>query len=336
MKALKHMGLSMLLLVTVTLFGCGDENGVKPPPPPLQLKLQVYRSPTLPNNDVYDVLVDSKDRIWFCTGDGLGMKDGTQWHYFNQPEGLPVPMCRNAIEFNGKIWVTTWGGGVAVYNDTTWTVLGESEKVFDVAIDAYEPSIWFGLVDGVIQYFDDEAIPMQNRWIDHSDKVLHPQVKAIEMAESTPRGFEIWFGALNNWVSVWRPAVQVEIHYTAGTTGIPGTGVTDIAYNPQDDLFWVAFSSHGLASVDVERSTWRHYTTEDGIPSMIVYSLAVDDDGVVWIGTQRGVAKYDGSSFTAYVEGSGLMDSRIRKVRVDHNNNVWLAMIEGGAARIIR
>jgi ligand-binding sensor domain-containing protein len=64
--------------------------------------------------------------------------------------------------------------------------------------------------------------------------------------------------------------------------------------------------------------------------------VAVDQDGVIWVGTQTGLGKWIGSRFTAYPRGSGLPEDRIRTVYVDPGNNVWLCFIEGGAAKILK
>jgi ligand-binding sensor domain-containing protein len=188
---------------------------------------------------------------------------------------------------------------------------------------------------GISQYTDDDGIPMRDRWVNHTNKVQDPQVSSIEIAEQTTRGDEIWFGQKLGWLSIWRPTTFQTTHYDQNSSGIPGTGVNDVAYNPVDGMFWVAFATEGLASVDVDNRTWRHYTTENGLPSNVVHSVAVDQDGVVWAGTQSGVGKKSGSDFIGYINGSGLPEERVRKVYVDPLNRVWLGFIGGGAARVL-
>ncbi|NIM20598.1 MAG: hypothetical protein GTO51_10280 [Candidatus Latescibacteria bacterium] len=339
MKALKHIGIFTLLLLPVALIGCGDEDGVAPPPPPPQLELVTFSVPDLPDNDVYDILVDSQDRIWVCTQNGVGLRIGNQWYKIDQGDGLPNPRTRRAVEFNGKIWIATWGGGIGIFKNNAWITITEAHglpdgAVFDIAVD--DTSIWFGTVNGVVQYRDNDAIPMANRWIDHTSKATGPEVADIEIAEATSRGSEVWFGSKFDWVGVWRPVSLERVTYTRNNSGIPGTGVNTIAYNPLDGIFWVGFFSEGLASVDVDISTWRHYTTMDGLPSMVIHSVAVDDDGVVWVGTQGGLGKLKGDRFIAFTKGSGIPAERVRRVYVDEQNRVWLAFIDGGVGRITR
>jgi ligand-binding sensor domain-containing protein len=63
--------------------------------------------------------------------------------------------------------------------------------------------------------------------------------------------------------------------------------------------------------------------------------LAVDQNGTVWVGTQKGVCRKSGSSFISYINGSGIPEERVRKVYIDGQNRVWLGFIGGGAARVL-
>jgi ligand-binding sensor domain-containing protein len=41
-----------------------------------------------------------------------------------------------------------------------------------------------------------------------------------------------------------------------------------------------------------ETGKWRSYTKEDGLAHNGIFSIAIDD-GQVWIGTHRGLSRYD-------------------------------------------
>ena len=97
----------------------------------------------------------------------------------------------------------------------------------------------------------------------------------------------------------------------------------------------------GIASLDVDARIWTHYTTAQGLVSNLASAVAVNragspwPEGTLWVATQNGVTKRapDGT-LVNYAEGSGLPNLRSRKVVVDKNNNVWLAFVESGAARV--
>jgi len=81
------------------------------------------------------------------------------------------------------------------------------------------------------------------------------------------------------------------------------------------------------------QASLSHYTTENGMPSNTVSSLASDDYGYIWLGTWNGVSRFDGYNFYNYKTGiaSGIrgLHNRIDKITVDQSQNVWLKMYDG-------
>ena len=81
------------------------------------------------------------------------------------------------------------------------------------------------------------------------------------------------------------------------------------------------------------QASLSHYTTENGMPSNTVSSLACDDYGYIWMGTWNGVSRFDGYNFYNYKTGiaSGIrgLHNRIDKITIDQSQNVWLKMYDG-------
>jgi hypothetical protein len=75
------------------------------------------REEGLSSDFIYQVLVDSKDRVWFATdGKGVDMKDERGIHHFEQ--GLPSKVVYSIIEDGaGKIWANVQGNGLYVLNN---------------------------------------------------------------------------------------------------------------------------------------------------------------------------------------------------------------------------
>ena len=58
----------------------------------------------------------------------------------------------------------------------------------------------------------------------------------------------------------------------------------------------LALSEHAIT----ERPTVVRWTMEEGLPHNLVHALAQDRDGLLWIGTWEGVARFDGRGFTVF------------------------------------
>ncbi len=69
---------------------------------------------------------------------------------------------------------------------------------------------------------------------------------------------------------------------------------------------------------------FRHYTTENGLPSSEVYSILEDKKGNVWFGTDRGVARFDGYEFKTFTYLDGLTDNTVFNLQEDKFGRIWM------------
>jgi len=77
--------------------------------------------------------------------------------------------------------------------------------------------------------------------------------------------------------------------------------------------------------------TVSHWTTDDGLPSNLVTALSLDGDGLAWVATLDGLARFDGQRFVLHDPGThpSLPSSRFVDVLVGASGVVW-AITEGG------
>ena len=98
-------------------------------------------------------------------------------------------------------------------------------------------------------------------------------------------------------------------------------------------LVVLALSSVNGVRAQHLQASLSHYSTENGMPSNTVSSLANDDYGYIWMGTWNGVSRFDGYNFYNYKTGiaSGIrgLHNRVDKITIDQSQNVWLKMYDG-------
>jgi ligand-binding sensor domain-containing protein len=117
-------------------------------------------------------------------------------------------------------------------------------------------------------------------------------------------------------------------------SGLLEPNVNDIFYDADTDLFWVAFSTRGLAVVDVDASMWTYFNMRNGLPSNVVYSVTKVGE-TIWVGTQNGVARQLGDgNFRGYGRSGGLPGDRVRRLYSNDSNSLWAALIENGAVEL--
>src|ERR1039458_9231042 len=56
----------------------------------------------------------------------------------------------------------------------------------------------------------------------------------------------------------------------------------------------------------------RVWTQEDGLPQDTVRAIAQTPDGYLWIGTEEGLASFDGYDFTAFNRRGGILPNEKR------------------------
>jgi signal transduction histidine kinase/ligand-binding sensor domain-containing protein len=98
-------------------------------------------------------------------------------------------------------------------------------------------------------------------------------------------------------------------------------------------LFIFSFLLH-VHSIFPQTLPFRNYTVEDGLGQSRAYAVLQDSKGYIWIGTQDGVSRFDGSIFRTYTTDDGIVNNRILAMMQDHNDNIWLGT--AGGVTVIR
>jgi ligand-binding sensor domain-containing protein len=119
--------------------------------------------------------------------------------------------------------------------------------------------------------------------------------------------------------------------------GDPGGGpasdeIRGLAMSP-DGHVW-AGTTGGLSTFDGR--TWSTYRSgNSGLPSDLVFTVAIDHAGRVWAGTDRGVGVFDPQTQTWQrydPANSGLQWPAVSTIAVDPNGRLWLGTLGGGLA----
>jgi ligand-binding sensor domain-containing protein/signal transduction histidine kinase len=79
----------------------------------------------------------------------------------------------------------------------------------------------------------------------------------------------------------------------------------------------------------------RSYESESGLPQNTVNSIVQTRDGYLWLGTEGGLARFDGVRFTTFGLRDGLRSLQIKKLLEDREGTLWMAIRGGGVGRLI-
>ena len=94
-----------------------------------------------------------------------------------------------------------------------------------------------------------------------------------------------------------------------------------------------------LASAAAQRPrvAFERIAQDHGLSNGTVTAMVQDRVGFLWLGTEDGLDRYDGSSFTVYRpvprDSSSLSDPWITSLAVGHDGTLWVGTLHGGVSR---
>ncbi|MCL4832771.1 MAG: hypothetical protein KJZ86_10030 [Caldilineaceae bacterium] len=144
------------------------------------------------------------------------------------------------------------------------------------------------------------------------------------------------------WIGYFPPPFGVG--YYDGATWADCTGDLDFPVTKVNALVidgagrvWAGTESDGVAMFD--GTTWRQYTTANGLPSEGIFGLTVqkgvDGKERVWAATWEGTARFDGDRWSVpySIHNGTLINNHIHDVEFDATGNVWIGYINQGVSQ---
>jgi ligand-binding sensor domain-containing protein/signal transduction histidine kinase len=77
-----------------------------------------------------------------------------------------------------------------------------------------------------------------------------------------------------------------------------------------------------------------HFSEDDGLADNLVWDLLLDTHNILWIATNNGLSKFDGTSFTNLYKKNGLPSDKIGALCLGENDKLYAACSYGGIVTI--
>jgi ligand-binding sensor domain-containing protein len=74
-----------------------------------------------------------------------------------------------------------------------------------------------------------------------------------------------------------------------------------------------------------QQYSYTHYGIAEGLAAPTVYCITQDKDGFMWLGTEAGVSRFDGTHFKNFTTKDGLPDLEILHIYGDSKGRIWMA-----------
>jgi signal transduction histidine kinase/ligand-binding sensor domain-containing protein/DNA-binding response OmpR family regulator len=314
----------------------------------------------LAHNDVGAVHEDFQGGLWFGLADGrLARYDAHSLLNLGTADGLGANLVSAAIAApEDELWLGTdqgvrrLSGGIFTplrLSDGAFTSLGLAQELGGQinSLALIDGELWFGTLEtgsrskrsGIWRY-DGSALQR----IDHFDRLLSPFQLLINELYVDDSGL-IWAAAYSGAMALKgdayelfteRHALPVVDVLAVGDGGLPAAEVTAVDGDGHG-LLYFGTNGGGLAVYDGQRI--ETLTTVDGLANDRITALHTDPRDELWIGTQGGISRYDGSrsagadvSFTTYTTREGLPHNNVADIATDASGRRWIATQGGGLA----
>lgn len=93
-------------------------------------------------------------------------------------------------------------------------------------------------------------------------------------------------------------------------------------------LIYLIFVQSALSFAQIKPSIT--FTEDDGLAGNIVRDVIRDKDGILWVGTDFGLSKYNGADFKNIYKSDGLPSNKVWALAIDEKNTVYLGCYHGG------
>ncbi len=77
--------------------------------------------------------------------------------------------------------------------------------------------------------------------------------------------------------------------------------------------------------LSAQSPSYAHYGVQEGLPGNVVYCAVQDYRGFMWFGTDKGLARFDGSHFQVFGMNEGLPDMEVIGLFEDSQHRLWIS-----------
>lgn len=263
-------------------------------------------------------LVSKSDDLWIATDGGLVKldKNGEKLMFYTKGNAnLPENRLRSvALDSSGNLWIGTQRYGVGRFDGRTCQVFNTNNSglpfdqyVTEIAVDS-TGVLWFGTEKYLSRYDG-------NAW------------------KSFITAYRGYFSVINDivfdkngipWLATDWGLAKYAIDTVLQKVGGLVNQITSLVVD-KDNALWMG--EYGLIRFDGTIMT-RYNTGNSDIPTNLIRDIDLDLNGNLWLATDIGVVKYDGSNWQVFAPDPTI-DSFYR-LEVDRDGVVWIASLSDG------
>jgi len=299
------------------------------------------------SNQVFSIFEDKKGDIILGTFDGISkikFENGVVETVKNitSSEVLLDDRVNTVVkDQNGYYWYGTHSG-ISITNNKEVYHITRNEGLVDNEITtiyvADSNNYWIGTEEGIskISFSDFPEIYT----VENFEKEVNELIAGYEVSSILLDNYKnLWFGFRDGTISILNP----DGNFIKPQLNAKASNITTIIKGIENTL-WIGTDANGLFKLENENDfssplAMLNYNKNDGLLSLHIYALLLDNFNNLWLGTERGLDNliFDTDRHLLTVnhygtkEGLKGIEINERAVYLDHNNNLWFGTVEGAS-----
>lgn len=277
---------------------------------------------SLSGEAVREISADGNNNLWIGTEDAginkLNLKTGVITNYI--PSGkkgsISYPNVHGLLAWNNQLFIGPFFHGMEIMDIRTGVITdrfkfvgSKNDLLSDFVICIYRTKDDHLLVgtayhgSGLFEY-----------------DTLHKTFTRISQIPYNSYVFDIfedskgniWTGSVNQGAFYYNPKTGQHGNFRFGDT-VNGQNTNEFAvyniFEGHDHTLWFATTGGGLIKLSADWKSTKRYTTEDGLPTNVLYGILEDDSGHLWISSLKGLIRFNmaTSAIKVYTRANGLI-----------------------------
>lgn len=322
---------------------------------------------SITKNAVYKIFADSSNKIWIC---GNGMLDNIYWQNNTAATNvkvqhfLPVIVGTNNlkgwalndffIDHSGNAWMATNDQGLFKFTITPANeiksaehFIGNDQSPYDLpngaVFNLYEDRsgvIWIGTAKGLSKYNPSKSrfstVPIPEN--------AFPQNRHAVTALLADKQNRLWLGFDSDTLSIISSPAGAQFYKNekVALSFSAAFNQVNVLYQSRSGDIYIGTLLRGLYMIPgtlkniYDKQRWVHILADKytGLPSNNIYTITEDKNGIIWLGTYKGVCSFNPKTtavLPVYVSPQRLVlsDYIIRTLCTGPNNTLWYGTDNG-------
>jgi ligand-binding sensor domain-containing protein len=287
----------------------------------------------LPQNSVYSILQTADGYIWLTTLDGLVRFDGVRFTVFDKNNQKNLPSNRFVklfAEADNTLWICTEESGLVRYRNGEFRAFTTadgllSNHVSDIQKDT-DGSLLVVTNDGIVRFRDNHFSVERER--DFRDFKIYVAPSGIR-----------WEMDKSGLLAIGKDGRQTRYDLPFDFQRISSDRTFNYFSHVEmlEDRAGALWFSAASNLYKIKDGATTVLTAKDGMPPSLVRSLAENQQGDIWLGTNNdGACRLAENRFACFNTENGLSSNNVYSIFSDREGTLWISTYERGFNRVTK